>query len=170
MNNFAAKYELSDIFRYMAMSLSVGIARRNMIIIWLLLEKLPPKLTLHWMKRSVYSPLRKLAYLVTEFCIINYIPFTAEADDSGFTISETLNQNGRPETFHSKTLQANEQHHSPVGKEAQVMFRWKRKTIIKSEVRKPSLYHREKFVATLETRGKLLISHNGNNKHVCKQL
>lgn len=51
------------------------------------------------------------------------IPFTAEADESGFTISETLNQNGRPKTFHSKTLQANEQHHSPVGKEAQVMFR-----------------------------------------------
>ena len=44
------------------------------------------------------------------------------------------------------------------------------KNIVKSEVRKPSMSHRGKYVTTLETRGKLLISHNENNKHVCKQL
>ena len=43
------------------------------------------------------------------------------------------------------------------------------KNIIKSEVRKTSLYHRGKYVTTLEIRGKLLISHDENNKHVCKK-
>ena len=44
---------------------------------------------------------------------------------------------------------------------------YKIKNIMKLEVRKPSLHHRGKYVATLEIRGKLLISHNENNKHVC---
>ena len=52
-------------------------------------------------------------------------------------------------------------------------FYWngkKQKNIIKLEVRKLDFYHWGKYVTTLKTCGKLLISHNKSNKHVWKQL
>ena len=45
----------------------------------------------------------------------------------------------------------------------------KKKNIIKSEVRKQFVSSRKNII-TSETRGKLLIPHNENNNHVCKQL
>ena len=49
------------------------------------------------------------------------IRFTVETDLSDFTILPTLNQDGRPVAFHSRTLQAGEQHHSLVKKKAQAI-------------------------------------------------
>ncbi|XP_047137877.1 uncharacterized protein LOC124814332 [Hydra vulgaris] len=49
------------------------------------------------------------------------IPFTVETDASDFAISATLNQDGRPAAFHSRTLQESEQYYSSVEKEAQVI-------------------------------------------------
>ena len=46
------------------------------------------------------------------------IPFTIESDASNFCLSATLNQNGRPVAFHSRTLSGSEVHHSSVEKEA----------------------------------------------------
>ena len=46
------------------------------------------------------------------------IPFTIESDASNFCLSATLNQNGRPVAFHSRTLSGSEVHHSAVEKEA----------------------------------------------------
>ena len=49
------------------------------------------------------------------------IPFVVETDASDFAISATLNQDGRPFAFHSRFLQASEQHQAPVEKEAQAI-------------------------------------------------
>ena len=46
------------------------------------------------------------------------VPYTVETDASNFCISATLNQNGRPVAFHSRTLSSSEMHHSAVEKEA----------------------------------------------------
>ena len=49
------------------------------------------------------------------------IPFVEDTDASDFAISATRNQDGRPVAFHSRTLQASEQHQAPVEKEARVI-------------------------------------------------
>ena len=41
-----------------------------------------------------------------------------ETDASNFAIGATLNQNGKPVAFHSRTLQGSEKHHSAIEKEA----------------------------------------------------
>ena len=46
------------------------------------------------------------------------IPFTVETDASQYCLSATLNQNGRPVAFHSRTLTGSELHQSSVEKEA----------------------------------------------------
>ena len=51
-------------------------------------------------------------------CIDESIPFTVETDASDFSIAATLNQNGRPVAFFSKTLDKHEIHHPSVEKEA----------------------------------------------------
>ena len=56
----------------------------------------------------------------------NYVPHAAdesilvivETDAFDYAISATLNQDGRPVAFFYRTLEPNEQHHSPVEKEA----------------------------------------------------
>ena len=49
------------------------------------------------------------------------VSFTGETDAFDFAISGTLNQDGRPVAFHSRTLQGSEQFHSSVEKEAQAI-------------------------------------------------
>ena len=49
------------------------------------------------------------------------IPFVVETDISDFSISATLNQDGRPVAFHSRTFKVSEQHQAPVEKEAQAI-------------------------------------------------
>ena len=46
------------------------------------------------------------------------LPLVVEADAPDFAIAATLNQNGRPVAFHSRTLSASEQKHTAVEKEA----------------------------------------------------
>ena len=46
------------------------------------------------------------------------IPFIVETDASDFAIAATLNQNGRPVSFHARTLSLAEQKHSAIEKEA----------------------------------------------------
>ena len=46
------------------------------------------------------------------------IPFVVETDASDFCVAATLNQNGRPVAFFSRTLNQNEIRHPPVEKEA----------------------------------------------------
>ena len=50
--------------------------------------------------------------------ILDNVPFTVETDASNFAIGATLNQNGKPVAFLSRTLQGSELHHSAVEKEA----------------------------------------------------
>ena len=50
--------------------------------------------------------------------ILEDVPFTVETDASNFAIAATLNQNGKPVAFHSRTLQGSELSHSAVEKEA----------------------------------------------------
>ena len=50
--------------------------------------------------------------------IDNTLPLTVETDASDFAIAGTLNQEGRPIAFHSRTLSPAEQRHSSVEKEA----------------------------------------------------
>jgi len=46
------------------------------------------------------------------------LSFTVETDASDFAIAASLNQDGRPVAFHSRSLSASEQRHSAVEKEA----------------------------------------------------
>ena len=50
--------------------------------------------------------------------IDNTLPLSVETDDSDFAIAATLNQEGRPIAFHSRTLSPEEQRYSSVEKEA----------------------------------------------------
>ena len=50
------------------------------------------------------------------------------------------------------------------------LLKEKIKTFIKSEVCKQSLHYRQKYITTLQARGKVFISDNENNKHVDKLL
>ena len=55
------------------------------------------------------------------------IPFVVETDASDFSLVATLNQNGRPVAFFSKTLDKHELHYPPVEKEAQAIIEALRK-------------------------------------------
>ena len=55
------------------------------------------------------------------------IPFVVECDASETTLSETLNQGGRPVAFMSRTLQGSEMHYPPVEKEATAIIEAVRK-------------------------------------------
>ena len=46
------------------------------------------------------------------------LPLVVETDASDFAIAATLNQNGRPVAFHSRTMSASEKKHTAVEKEA----------------------------------------------------
>ena len=58
-----------------------------------------------------------LAY-ATLHSIDDRLPVIVETDASDFAIAATLNQDGRPVAFHSRTLSSTEQKHSAVEKEA----------------------------------------------------
>ena len=57
------------------------------------------------------------------------LPFTLETDASDFAIGATLNQDGRPVAFFSRTLNSSEKHHAAVEKEAyaivEALKRWR---------------------------------------------
>ena len=57
------------------------------------------------------------------------LPFTVETDASDFALAATLNQDGRPVAFPSRTLSPTEQRHSAVEKEAhaivEALRKWK---------------------------------------------
>ena len=55
------------------------------------------------------------------------LPFVLETDASHFAISATLNQDGRPVAFYSRTFQGSEKGHSSVEKEAQAIIEGVRK-------------------------------------------
>ena len=59
--------------------------------------------------------------------IDNTLPLTAETDASDFAIAGTLNQEGRPIAFHSRTFFPAEQRHSSVEKEAHAVVEALRK-------------------------------------------
>ena len=46
------------------------------------------------------------------------VQLEVETDESDYAIAATLNQNGRPVAFFSRTLTKSEHHHPPVEKEA----------------------------------------------------
>ena len=56
-------------------------------------------------------------------CAIDeHIPFEIETGASEFAIAATLNQNGRPVAFFSRTLQVAEVRHASIEKEAQAII------------------------------------------------
>ena len=58
---------------------------------------------------------------VADACVVcpnNVDQLVIETDASGYALSATLNQNGKPVGFYSRTLNVHEKHHSPVEKEA----------------------------------------------------
>ena len=54
--------------------------------------------------------------------IDEHVPFEVETDPSEFAITATLNQNGRPVAFSSRTLQGAEIRHTSIEKEAQAII------------------------------------------------
>ena len=68
--------------------------------------------------RNAIDVLKKDLATATLQPICESIPFTVETDASDFAIAATLNQDGRPVAFHSRSLSKSEQRHSAVEKEA----------------------------------------------------
>ena len=66
-------------------------------------------------------------------CLIDEnIPFTVETDASDFAIAATLNQQGRPVAFFSRTLQKGELNQSSVEKEARAIVEALRPSLLEN--------------------------------------
>ena len=70
---------------------------------------------------SAFNELKQELANVTLMSIDENIPFVIETDASDFSISATLNEDGHPVAFHSRTLQGSELSHSSIEKEAQAI-------------------------------------------------
>ena len=72
--------------------------------------------------RSAFSDLKKCLCDATLQAIDEDLPFTVESDASSVAVSASLNQNGRPVAFMSRTLQGSELKRSSVEKEASAII------------------------------------------------
>ena len=71
--------------------------------------------------KKAFEDLKNIIAKAVVSAIDESVPFEVETDASDVALAATLNQNGRPVAFYSRTLQGSELKHSAVEKEAQAI-------------------------------------------------
>ncbi len=84
-------------------------------------EEIRP-LTTTFISREAQNTFENLKKESVVCAIDEGIPFAVETDASDYTIAATLNQNGRPVAFFSRTLHGSEISHASVEKEAKAII------------------------------------------------
>ena len=72
--------------------------------------------------KTVFETQKKNIEQLVVCAIDEHVPFEVETDASEFAIATTLNQNGCPVAFFSRTLQGAEIRHASIEKEAQAII------------------------------------------------